>query len=237
VKNQYFGDRRDLFKYDLLLDLVEAHGAGRLTFIPMLTPPDNSGQGRLSQSDCRNRRPVLYEFLQASVASGQRDIRRVREIMRIFGVDIMPFRDDVWFVPEQRADYFKALPSEYLTRSVVFFDPDIGLETGTASYTRSRGPEKYLFYSELKDVWARVSIDSVVVVYQHLQNDATKRVFDVERRVRDLRRCLGAPVWAVQWNDVAFVVVAREGVMAGEIRTALQRHAQRHTVAFCEVAA
>ena len=157
--------------------------------------------------------------------------------MRIFGVDIMPFRDAVWFVPEQRADYFKALPGEYLTRSVVFFDPDIGLETGTASYTRSRGPEKYLFYSELKDVWARVSIDSVVVVYQHLQNDATKRVFDVERRVRHLRRCLGAPVWAVQWNDVAFVVVAREGVMAGEIRTALQRHAQRHTVAFCEVAA
>jgi hypothetical protein len=237
VKNQYFGDRRDLFKYDLLLDLVEAHGAGRLTFVPMLTPPDESGEGRLTPSDCRSRRPVLYEFLRASIASGQRDIRRLREIMRTLGVNFMPFRDDAWFVPEQRTEYFQAVPDKYLTRSVVFFDPDIGLETGTASYMRKKGPEKYLMYSELADVWARVSIDSVVVVYQHLQNDAAKRVSDVQRRLRDLCARLGAPAWGIQWNDVAFVAVAREGVVACRIRTALQRHAHRHTLAFGEVAA
>jgi hypothetical protein len=204
MKNQYFGDRRDLFKYDLLLDLIQVHGAWRLTFVPMLTPPDESGEGRLTQADSRNRRAAVYDFLQACVASGQRDIRRLREMMPTFGVRFMPFRDDSWFVPKDRADYFEAVPNEHLTNSVVFFDPDIGLETGSTSYMRKKGLEKYLMYSDLAGVWARLSPGSVVVVYQHLQKDATKRARDVERRVRGLSAHLNASAWAIQWNDLAF---------------------------------
>ena len=73
MKNQYFGDRRDLFKYDLLLDVVESHGANRLTFVPMLTPNDDSGEGRLTQSDSRGRRVAVFEFLKGSLESGTRD--------------------------------------------------------------------------------------------------------------------------------------------------------------------
>ena len=40
MKNQYFGDNRDLFKYDLVHTIIRARHAGlpsRFTFIPMLT--------------------------------------------------------------------------------------------------------------------------------------------------------------------------------------------------------
>ena len=37
MKHQYFADRRDLFKYDLLLDILAAvPSLERLTFVPML---------------------------------------------------------------------------------------------------------------------------------------------------------------------------------------------------------
>jgi hypothetical protein len=40
--------------------------------------------------------------------------------------------------------------------------------------------------SDVSGVWARASDESVLVVYQHLQNDATKRAADVRRRLRNL---------------------------------------------------
>lgn len=45
MKNQYFGDRRDYFKYDVLERLAtELHEVQRLTCLWMLTPPDGTGQ-------------------------------------------------------------------------------------------------------------------------------------------------------------------------------------------------
>lgn len=203
----------------------------------MLTPNDDSGQGRLTLADSRGRRQVLYEFLKGCLELGQRDIRKLREVMPKLGVDFMPFRDAEWFTHQQRTEYFDAVPDEYLTRSVIFCDPDIGLETRTPGYMQKSGPEKYLQYSELLKVWMRASADSVVVVYQHLQKDAHKRAGDVERRIGDLGRWLATRAWAVQWNDLAFLVTAHDGDIGHRIRAMLIRHAQRHSLAFREGAA
>jgi hypothetical protein len=119
----------------------------------------------------------------------------------------------------------------------VFFDPDIGLQTGTAAYMRGSGVEKYLFYADVCGVWARASDDSIFVVYQHLQNDATKRVGDVQRRLRDLMTHLGnASAWAVQWSDVAFLVAVRGGAVATRVRRTLDEHSRRHGGMLFEVA-
>jgi len=43
MKNQYFGDRNDFFKYDLVLNLIEKIvNLKCFTFIPMLTEDDDS---------------------------------------------------------------------------------------------------------------------------------------------------------------------------------------------------
>jgi hypothetical protein len=60
--------------------------------------------------------------------------------------------------------YFNAVPNDWLTRSVVFFDPDIGLQTGTPGYMRERGMDKYLMYKDLSDVAARATAACVMVV-------------------------------------------------------------------------
>ena len=232
MKNQYFADRRDLFKYDLLLDLVEAHGGRRLTYVPMLTPNDGSSEGKLSQADCRNRRRDVFDFLKSCLDNEQRNIRKLRELIPNFGVTFLPYRDDTVFTQEGRAEYFESVASDSLRNSVVFFDPDIGLETGTSSYMVRSGPEKYLLYAELSSVWSRMPEDSVLVVYQHLQKDATKHAGDVARRINDLRERLRAVSLAVQSHDLAFLVSVRHAETAERVRKALLDHSDRHGVVF-----
>ena len=45
VKNQYFGDRNDFFKYDLLIFLAEHLAAKKLSIVWMRTEDDGSQDG------------------------------------------------------------------------------------------------------------------------------------------------------------------------------------------------
>ena len=51
MKNQYFGDNRDLFKYDLVLNIIQAGLVNRFSFIPMITGDDNTGHGQKYNRD------------------------------------------------------------------------------------------------------------------------------------------------------------------------------------------
>ena len=229
MKNQYFGDRRDFFKYDLLLDLVESQGSRRLTFISMLTPNDGANEGELTRYDCAGRRSLLFEFLRSKVALGQRDIKLLREIMPRFGVEFSPYRDDSYFEQSSREQYFDSVPSDCLSSSVIFFDPDVGLQTGRHSYMRRKGPEKYLMYSELAGLCTRMSDDSVVVVYQHLQRNSNRHAGDIEHRLEDLKEHLATErAWAVRQGDLAFLIVVRNPSLAGRIRSTIRAHTLRH---------
>ena len=90
MKNQYFGDRRDLIKYNLLADLAGCLPESRVVFIPMLTPNDDSGEGRLTGYRRDERRGRLVDALRDAVASGTRNIQILRHLMPTFGVRFMP---------------------------------------------------------------------------------------------------------------------------------------------------
>ena len=64
MKNQYFGDRNDFFKYDLVLSLMEKiENLKCFTFIPMLTEDDSSRDGKLIIYDGKWRKE-LDDFLK-----------------------------------------------------------------------------------------------------------------------------------------------------------------------------
>ena len=66
VKNQYFGDKRDLFKYDIIARIIttESFFLRQFLFIPMLTPNDSSWDGELKvrheMDELRNNGTVEY---------------------------------------------------------------------------------------------------------------------------------------------------------------------------------
>ena len=66
VKNQYFGDQNDYFKYDLLLFLAEGlSGLKRLSVVWMLTANDKSNDGGKRGYSIGTFRDSLHEFLKS----------------------------------------------------------------------------------------------------------------------------------------------------------------------------
>ena len=48
MKNQYFGDNKDLFTYDLIMQIMQGGLVENFAFIPMLTSNDGTGHGKKS---------------------------------------------------------------------------------------------------------------------------------------------------------------------------------------------
>ncbi len=87
---------------------------------------------------------------------------------------------------------------------------------------------------DLENIWRRVSGDSVLVIYQHLQPNAHKRLGDLEHRLSEIHRRLGAALVAVWHRDLAFLVVARGLDLEYKAREVVKRHAERHGLQFVE---
>jgi hypothetical protein len=181
MKNQYFGDKRDYFKYDVLERLAaDMPDVQQLTCVWMLTPPDTTGQGRVPfVADAEL--PELTAFFRSRLDSGDRDRTRVGEMRAYF--EGRPFRffsyrdDREDFGLSTRAEYFASIPDEALRRSVVFFDPDNGMEPGS-------GNEKHLRFGELAGVQARMDEASVAVVFQYARRLADFWTF-MAKQLRD----------------------------------------------------
>ena len=230
MKNQYFGDRRDLFKYDLWLTLArELSGVRALTLVPMLTADDASGEGALVRYEVVGRSRDLHAFLQGCVARRKRAVTQLRQFLRTQPLAYHAYADDQLFAEADRGRYFASIPDAMLSDAVVLVDPDTGLQTGTASYMRRRGSEKYLHYADVAGLLARLEGDSILLIYQHLQQNFYRFDHDTTRQACELARLAGLPsVPYVREHDLAFLAVARDARMVGDATEVLARYAARH---------
>jgi hypothetical protein len=191
VKNQFFADKRDYFKYDLWLDIAERMpGIKSLTLVPMLIPDDSTNEGRITSYTEGKRRKRLYGFLQFCLVPKRRSITRLREFLRDEPFEYHPYRDmdDKGFQDGSWDAYFNAVPREWLCDAATLIDPDIGLERKKGS--RNEHPEKYFTCENIANVVGRCSGNSVVVVFQFLQNNANRREGDLNERGKRLHGTL-----------------------------------------------
>ena len=230
MKHQYFADRRDFLKYELLLDLVDQHhSSGRLLSILMLTPNDDTAEGSVKTYEQGLRRRELFEFLKRCLAAGTRNVSLLRSFMRQVGVDYQPYLDDHYFEDAHRGEYFRACAATVREHSLIFFDPDIGLQTGTPNYMRGNGIEKYLMYADVSTVAHTAPTDSVIVVYQHLQKNKNRILEDIDTRCRDLSKAVGSSSTTfVTDRDVAFLVTSRGAKYNLWARQAVSSHGVKH---------
>jgi hypothetical protein len=168
MKNQYFGDTRDLFKYDLVLELLCKTDLDRFTFVPMLTPDDDSGHG--GRTDYRRAKAgrdnqELKDYLATCVAQDRRDVSETAGIFRVpkwSAFELLmydrPFSDD------DRLQFWTGLPEESLKEAVIVLDPDNGLWVKSS---RLRG-EKYVRYDEVRHVHDSMDARSVLVIFQYI---------------------------------------------------------------------
>jgi len=222
MKNQYFGDRNDYFKYDLAIFLAEQlSGIKRFTFIPMLTANDRGGDGGLTKYRRGAGRPDLYKFLKDKLKKRQRKVSHLQEY---FSSNNLQFRYcphgdslDKEFTNKDREAYFRSIPNRNLKKAVILLDPDNGLEVKSAT---TRTWHKYIKIEEVNDLYHRMDESSILTLYQHLPH-AHRRTFlyGTHGKLQELLKC---PLpYSVSDGMIAFILIAKDKRQQKELREAL----------------
>jgi hypothetical protein len=213
VKDQYFGDARDYFKYHLLEEMMRnVPGLQRLVCLWMLTTPDDSGEGNVPFV-VSPELPELSAFLRQRLQLGDRRVRHMREYFRERDVEYVPWGDEPpYFTGDNRAAYFGSIPDGVLHRALVFFDPDIGLSSG-------RLTPKHLSFDDLGSVYNRLEHHSIALVYQH----RWRRADFWEWMAFELKRRLGGPLGYIADPSVAFYVAPKATGQIEAINEVLER--------------
>lgn len=166
MKNQYFGDINDYRKYGLLRVLQQMSGLS-IGICWCLTEDDGGGHGEIrgylrKPQEWRRYDPELYDKLQQLNEPSQgRSVGLAREWDLIPGASY--FDALLGSRPSDRMAYFAAARMTLQGCELVFLDPDIGIEVPAAKWGR-RGAESYIYWRELKDIYAQ---GQSILVYQH----------------------------------------------------------------------
>ncbi len=228
MKLQCVGDRRDFYKYDLLLGLAEAlRPSGGVTVIPMLTRGgERPKEGGLRSYLAKHRDHELWSLVR-SLGGG--DPSGFGSIVRFFAQRKIPFRfvPDGYFETDRRDRYFAQVAGPDLADCIVFLDPDIGLEVKSSS----RRDTRYLAYEELRAVFRRMSGGSVLVLYQHMPRRPHSDVY-TELVKRLFERSDIAHTHFLDMGDIGFLAAAQDldPERQAELARAVGRYAQSRGV-------
>ena len=166
MRNQYFGDSRDVFKWSVILRLVRAHSIRTVLHVAMLRPDDGSGEGGTTHLPSVVEYPVRQFFEAERRAfernSNLRDIRRIAELPTAcgggFGISVFDrtFNRVGYF--DEVLDTIGALPSPAL----VFLDPDTGMGQG-------KGVQRFkqIRVDEVGAVFAALRTGDVLALFQY----------------------------------------------------------------------
>ena len=215
MKNKYFGDTRDLFKYDLILRITqEMISIHRFLFIPMLTRDDNNSDGSktdYTKAKAGTQNKGLMSYLKDCVNKNRRNITEIEPYFESNGVEIYIHKE--LFIHKNRRDYFSRVKvkKEFFSNSLVFVDPDIGLEI-------QQSKEKHFLYREAKDIYDYMDRNSILMIYQHIPREDRKRYFC--RRANELRKYVTED-WPIHISDseIIFFLLTK----SGEVKDQLQR--------------
>jgi hypothetical protein len=153
------------------------------------------------------------------LSAGNRDVRALAIFFDGANFRYHSYGDSAerYFTKVHRETYFEAIPVQALARSVVFFDPDNGMEPARVA------TEAHLRYSELNGVFRRMDHESVAVVYQH--RPRLKASIFWPEVARRLDVALSSPVGYLAESDLAFYVIPRNTDGVGRVLTLLQEFA------------
>lgn len=215
MKNQYVGDKSDYLKY-ALLRAIRRHAEVPLEVCWMLTPsdhgPDGKENGYLEQpGKYREVDPELFDFLAGLVKKPDRtvaDIERGPLASAGFQSDLLSDS------PGLRAPYFDEVVASTKPGSLVFFDPDNGLEI--ASKRRGRkDSNKFLYWDEME----RLAAGRSLLIFQHWNRTARDELVAMMRE-QLLARFPDHRIFDLRGPKVLYLFVALPGELQGMVRAA-----------------
>jgi len=229
MKNQYFGDIRDLFKYDIIQRILKGISSlQRFTFIPMLTkndPNSREGNERAFDRAKKNGRPgtknnELMKILEKykEMDENERDFTEIKGYFKSEGIGTVIYKEHECFKRRTRDEYFKNTPEEFLHKSLVFVDPDIGLQIKNST-------EKHLLYQEVKDLYDRMDKDSILMIYQHFPRARLKYTeYLPEGRSNTLEKKIGDFPIYISDNEIIFFLLTKNDELKSQLEKIINRY-------------
>lgn len=161
MRNEWYGDKKEVVKWASLLYLAQREGIEHIFYIVMRTDTqqdypkikDLNGNAVLGQRD------VVEQV--ANFFDRHKDLIRIEELGKKHNIHI-----EVWlkrFEHVNRASYFAEVCRKMRVsepRSVWFFDPDTGIEPNRADGT-------HIKKQELRDAFAALKSGDFLACYQH----------------------------------------------------------------------
>jgi len=158
MRDQWYGDHRDLVKWGTLLKLARDHQLRSILQVAFLRP-DASVPTIVSGLD---EAPVAPEVLQHF-----RDIHQISRLATLTGLEIEVF--DRLFEAKFRKEYIDHVVNRVqATRRdgrVVFLDPDTGLKDEQSS-------SSHVTPGEIRRIWDASQLQDCLVLYQHASREA-----------------------------------------------------------------
>jgi hypothetical protein len=210
---RFSGDTRDLFKFDLVRHLMKSFPElASFTFIPMLTDQDKPTKKKKSATT------DLLKAVKAGKAGSQNrslmenlgKLQEIEDDMDYFtGIESYFRQENILvdvlqkdrFSHEHRANYFGKLFEKFPKKSLVFLDPDTGLEVKNPT-------RRHLLFDEVKKIADRMDNTSILMIYQHFPREIRNGY--IRSRCTQLYELTGTQPVSITDNEIVFFLLVKE---------------------------
>ncbi|MFA4862037.1 MAG: hypothetical protein WC598_14875 [Methanoregula sp.] len=226
-----FGDTRDLFTFDLVRHIMKADPAfDSFSFIPMLTGADEGARGKkcgktdLAKAKKSGKAGSQNLDLVAQMERLQEiedDLDYFQHIRGYFNKEqiLAHIVSDQKFTHQDRTRYFSNILPRIPKKSLIFLDPDTGLE-------ESRPTEKHLLFAEVKQIADRMDKNSVLMIYQHFPR--VKHDGYVRERGSRLNELTGMDPLTITDNEIIFFLLAKDPKLRTRVEEIIERYANSY---------
>ena len=231
MNRKHFGDLRDLFKFDLVRHIMKSMpGLTSFTFIPMLTEINEK-----TESDSAPKKD-LGKAVKAGKA-GSQNSNLLQQVSRLQEIDsdleyvqtlhgyfkneniVMDILHPHTFTHKEREQYFRSVFANFPKKSLVFLDPDIGLE-------ESKPNQRHLLFDEVKMIYDHLDAGSILMIYQHFPRKVHEDY--IRQRCSQLSELFGSSPLTITDNEIIFFLCTKSLSMQGNVELILEKYANSY---------
>lgn len=231
MNQKHFGDIRDLFKFDLIFHIMKSiPGLTCFTFIPLLTeckkkPDPDTGSIKDMEKAVKNRKVgsqnsnLLKQMSRLMEIDS--DTEYIKSLQSYFENEhvLMNILHPHTFTHKDRERYFTSVFANFPKKSLVFLDPDIGLEV-------SNPTQRHLLLSEVKEIYDHLDTGSVLMIYQHFPRKVHEEY--IRQRCSQLSEHTGSSTLTITDNEIIFFLCTKSPVMQEHLETVMKSYANRY---------
>lgn len=196
MQDKWYGDKRDLVKWSVLVELASRHRLKHILQV-LYFRPDTWAGIEIDGKNIELNRAVIEHFRRAASISSMKCEARIEVIQDLFS---------------DRKEYLQRVLDRIRCRDhipgIVFLDPDTGLEPSEPNF-------KHVLDSELSEIWRSMIPGDLMAFYQHQTNRNGKEW--IGPKISQFERALSIRTGSAKLaravkiaRDVAFFFVVKE---------------------------